>query len=330
MSMRPIRLPQDLKPLTDMLVRTFQYPEHPEWSIKPDEQEDIVQTIRSLRRLWPLLRVFQVFSPSLRDIFRGFVWEEGGDLVGVVLTQRRGSTAVWHVGVVGVLPEHRGKGIARQLLTRSLEQLRGRGAEKVILGVIDRNVPAYGLYRSLGFEHYSGVVELNLTPTSTPRVPPLPAGVRQETVKLSDWRVRYELDRRIAPPELEHYDPIEIGAYRPPTMLRLFLPILRILQRRDQRRMRIDRTSDGTTVGLGRVDVPKRAGGVDSIRIALDPECPELADYLVSYHTDRAAARGPGRRIDLSVPTWMPGVIEAAEAQGYARRLEYHLLGLNL
>jgi len=330
MSMRPIELPQDLKPLTGMLVRTFQYPDHPEWSLQQDEQEDIVQMIRSLRRLWPLLRLFQTMSPSLRDIFRGFIWEEDGTPAGVVLTQREGTTAHWQVAVVGVLPEYRKKGIARRLLTRSLDELRERAADKVTLGVIDRNVPAYALYRSLGFEHYDGMVELHGSPSAAPVVPGIPAGYRREPLKLSDWRTRYDLDRRIVPPATARYAPIEVGRYRPAPLLRVFLPLLRLVRRREEHRMRVVRESDGRVVAVGRVAVPKRAGGTDSIRVVLDSDCPELADHLVAYHLERAVTRGPGRRIDLTVPTWMTPVLDAAEAHGLARRLEYHLLGLSL
>ena len=148
MPMRAIRFPGDLRSLTDMLVRTFQYPDHPEWGIREDEQQDILRTINSLRRLWPIIRVLQLFSPALRDLFRGFLWEEEGPIVGLVLCARQGTTKTWEVDIVGVVPEFRGQGIARQLLTRSLDDLRERGADKAVLGVIDRNVPAYSLYKS--------------------------------------------------------------------------------------------------------------------------------------------------------------------------------------
>lgn len=81
MPMRPIRLPRDLLPMLDMLPRTFQYPENPEWSFREDEQEDIIRMIKSWRRLWPILRVLQAFSPTLRDLFRGFIWDRRSRLL---------------------------------------------------------------------------------------------------------------------------------------------------------------------------------------------------------------------------------------------------------
>ncbi len=331
MPMRPLRLPGDLSILAEVVPRTFEYPDNPEWSIRRDEMEDILRMVRSLRRLWPILRLLQVFSPALRDLFRGFVWEEGGKIAGVVMTQRHGTTSHWEVGLVGVVPEQRRKGIARRLLTRTLEDLRERGAEKVALGVISQNVPAYSLYTSLGFAHYGGVIEFEAKTPHPPTIPTRPDEYLEELVKRSKtWRVRYDLDKRINPPELTEYEPVVLGRYRPPALLRPILPLLALLMRRERKTVRVQRIRDGQTVALGRYEVPKKEGGVNSIRVLLDPACPELADYLVAYHLDRAIARGGGRRVDFFVPDWMTAVVESAERFGFNRRLHYHSLGLTL
>lgn len=331
MPMRPIRLPGDLLPMLDMLPRTFQYPENPEWSFREDEKEDIAREIRNLRRIWPLLRVLQLFSAALRDLFRGFLWEEAGQIVGLVLCSRQGTTKTWGVGIVGVVPEYRGQGIARRLLTRSLDDLRERGADKAVLGVIDRNVPAYSLYTSVGFEPFSGMIEFEATPNEMPQVPPLPDGYGVEPVRRSkSWQVRYELARRINPPEMTRYQPVEVGRYRPPLLLRPVLPLLRLLQRREVKLLLVRCATGGPPIALARYDVPKRAGGFDSIWVQLDPKHPQLADHLVAYHLERAIARGPGRRVDLMVPSWMPAVADAADRYGFERRVEYHQVGLML
>ena len=331
MPMRAIRLPGDLRSLTDMLVRTFQYPDHPEWGIREDEQQDILRTINSLRRLWPIIRILQLFSPALRDLFRGFLWEEAEQIVGLVLCARQGTTKTWEVDIVGVVPEYRGQGIARRLLTRSRRSSSERGADKAALGVIDRNVPAYSLYTSVGFEPFSGLIEFELTSDEPLQVPPLPDGYVVESVRRSkSWRIRYELEKRINPPEMARYQPVVIGRYRPPLLLRPVLPLLRLLQRREMKLLLVRRATGGPPIALARYDVPKRAGGCDSIRVQLDPEHPELADHLVAYHLERAITRGPGRRIDLVVPSWMSAVVEAVERHGMSRRVEYHHLGLML
>ncbi len=331
MPMRPIRLPDDLTALVEVVPRAFQYPENPEWSLRQDETENVVRMIRSVRRLWPIVRVLQLFSPALRDLFRGFIWEEDGRIAGAVVAQRHGTTALWEIGLVGVLPEYRRRGIARRLLTRTLDELRRRGAEKASLDVIDRNVPAYSLYRSLGFEPYGGGVEMETAAGVSTASPPLPDGYEQLPVPHGrSWQVRYDLDKRIVPPELTRYKPVVLGRYRPPPLLRPILPLLRWLQRREEKTVVVRRAVDGRAVAWAAYNVPKRPGGLNSIRVRLDPEHAPLADYLVAYHLERAVRRGPGRRVDFVIPDWMPAVVDAAEHHGFTRRLAYHNLGLVL
>ncbi len=52
---------------------------------------------------------------------------------------------------VGIIAEHRGLGLGRALVLKSLEGFFLSGADRVFLEVTARNLPAVQLYRSLGF-----------------------------------------------------------------------------------------------------------------------------------------------------------------------------------
>ncbi|MCS7166647.1 MAG: N-acetyltransferase [Gemmatales bacterium] len=52
---------------------------------------------------------------------------------------------------VGVVPEHRGKGLGRALVLQALHSFRQLGLERAVLEVTAENTPALELYRSLGF-----------------------------------------------------------------------------------------------------------------------------------------------------------------------------------
>lgn len=67
---------------------------------------------------------------------------------------------------IGVSAAHRGKGLGRHLLERSIQVLRGWGISRMGLEVTESNEPALALYRSLGFE----VVE-RLAKPFVPRAP---------------------------------------------------------------------------------------------------------------------------------------------------------------
>lgn len=53
---------------------------------------------------------------------------------------------------VGVIPEHRGQGLGKALLLRSLAGFRTTGLQRVTLEVTAANVPAVELYRHVGFQ----------------------------------------------------------------------------------------------------------------------------------------------------------------------------------
>jgi len=326
MALRALALPNDFGPLEKMLVRTFQYPDNPEWGIQADEEENISSQIKTLRKIWPLIRVLQQFIPSLKDLMRGFVWEEDGQLGAIVMVQRSGKTRTWGVGIVGVLPEFRRRGLARKLLTKSLDDLRQRGAQHINLAVISKNVPAYALYKSLGFEHYSSVIDFDHRPEQAPAGIVIPTGYDEAPLSSMDWKSRYELERRITPEEITSYVPLEIGRYRSPWILRCLNPIMNRLQKTIEERFVYRHR--GVVVGLLRHSTSRTGKGTSSILIQLDPAHPDLAPYLVTKGMRAVMAINPSLRIETSVPTWIPPLVEALENHGFSERLRYHMLAL--
>lgn len=75
--------------------------------------------------------------------------ERGADIVGTAMTGYDGHRG-W-IYYLGVAPDHRGQGIARQLLDHACDWLKHRGCPKVELMLREGN-PAVGLYERLGWE----------------------------------------------------------------------------------------------------------------------------------------------------------------------------------
>jgi ribosomal protein S18 acetylase RimI-like enzyme len=73
-----------------------------------------------------------------------------GQPVGQALSGRRGEQG-W-IGGVGLHPEYRGKGIARDLVRKQLMAFRDGGVQEVTLEVLSQNERAMKLYDKLGFE----------------------------------------------------------------------------------------------------------------------------------------------------------------------------------
>lgn len=330
MTMRLIRLPEDLVPLTSLLAESFHYPENEDWSVQTDELDQMTEAMENFKRLWHLIRAIQLLSPPLRDIYRGFVWEEDDQLIGTVLATRRGFTDTWIIGNVGVIPEYRRRGIAKQLVSAILELIRERGGKRAILGVIAENLPAYSLYEKLGFEDYGGSIDFHAFPEEAPSSLALPGGCVQQALKRFDWRPRYELEKRICPKNMEKYEPVEEGRFREPLLMRALWPLASFAQGMREERFIIRSVQEDQVVARARTLTPTRGVGVVNLDARLDPAHSEIAAYLVGKMLQTAVTLSPGFRVEISVPDWMDALVAAVEGAGFERRYEYRLMGIEI
>lgn len=326
MALRPFKLPNDFPVMIDLIEPSFQYPENEEWNVQQDEIESMVDTLNGVKRIWLLFRFIQLVSPPMRDVIRGFVWEEDGKPVGLSNITRMGATDQWMIGNVSVLPEYRRRGIARKLVEACVDFARERKARMVMLDVIAGNTPAYTLYTKLGFDHFSGFTQFDYDSNGTIADVPLPDGYTFEERPIKDWRTGYELARRVTPERVKQYSPVEEGRYRRPAVLNLLAPV--VFAAMGSRPLSFVARHDGQVVASAGIQVRKRAGGINSMAITLDPGCPELAPFLVRKLAGELQRQSPGRRTEFSPKHWQPALIEAAAAAGFTSRADMHSLGM--
>ncbi len=331
MPMRAFEMPADLNILIPLFETAFQYPEHEEWSLRNDELESLADDLRLMRRLWPLLRVMGLFVPMLRDLMRGYLWEENGKAVGLVNVSPKGRDArTWIIGNVAVLPEYRRRGIARKLVEATIKLARQKRAKTVMLEVIGKNLPAVQLYESLGFENYSGIVTMSYDPANElPSEPILPRGYTIEEDRRGNWQPRYELVKRITPPEVQRYDPVSEKRFRSPLLMRPLVYLILKLSGHTESYL-VRHNDSGTTVVRARYRARKKEGGINEIDIRLDPEHSDLSDYLVSMLIRQTMERSPGRCTEVILPRWQESVITAALNFGFNQRSEGYEMGMAL
>jgi ribosomal protein S18 acetylase RimI-like enzyme len=326
MSIRAFHVPGDLQVLLEVIPKAFQYPENEEWSIQDDEVENLVDNMSSLQKMWKVLRVVQVFVPSMRDILRGYVWEEDGHVVGLVNVLRRPRTDQWTIGNVAVLPEYRRRGIARKLVEACVEFAKERGAKTIVLDVVAGNLPAYELYKRLGFEQYSGSMELFLEKDQAVEGITLPSEYRLERMKFSEWQPRFEIAKRITPDVVKQYTPVEEKRYQIPILMRPLIPMFM--------RLGGDKTTpykiyhQNYLVGVGSLTARSAAGGVNGLSLNLDPQHAEIAETLVRKFVADVQTKSPQRRVEFSAPHWQGCLREAAQEVGFKNHFEYYAMGI--
>ncbi len=326
MPLRTFKLPDDTKTLIDLIPPAFQYPENPAWSVQNDQIEAMVDTMTSVRRLWPILRAIQIISPPFRDALLGFIWKEDEKPVGMVNVMRQGMSEHWYIGNVAVLPEYRRRGIARKLVEACIQLGRERHGQSIVLDVIDGNLPAYQLYEKLGFERFTGSTEFVYSSAEMPPECPLPKGYTMTPFDRFNWRARYELAKRITPQSVQKYQPVEESLFRQPALFRALAPALEGINGAKSEVMAV-RAVSGEMVGLASYSARYRSGGVNSIGIRLDSAHLALAEYLIHDLVRKTMALSPGRRIEFHTPGWQPELGQAALAAGFTRRFDTHTMG---
>jgi hypothetical protein len=227
-----------------------------------------------------------------------------------------------------VLPEFRRQGIARRLVRASLDFVRAREGTVVLLDVISGNVPAYSLYRQLGFEHFAGSITFDYEAEQALPEHPVPHGYQVLSLRASDWTRCAELEQRIVPADVQRYEPRDPGQYVQSLPDRLAAYIINQIQGTREERAAVRTVPGDRMVAWGGYHARMRRGGVNRITMHVDPAHPQLARPLLHYLIRSAGAISPGRRIEFGVSPWQHAVLEAARETGLTRRLEHHRLGM--
>lgn len=293
--------------------------------------EDIQDELRSLRPLIPVVRTLGRVSEEFRHLFDGFVWEAGGRVVGSVTVQRMGSDgARWYIGAVAVHPDWRRQGIARRLVSQAIEHARRHGATVCLLDVRADNVPAYSLYRSLGFVKFDGACELKLEATARPglRSPDLPPAYRLRPWGLGEWRVSYHLALAETPREVQEFLPLREEDYRCTPLRRLTLSLLTRLQGIAPHRFLVE--YEGKPVAAARLLARRRDRGVHELRLWFHPAHREVLAEPVLTYALLLLSRHPRRNLLVRVPARSRDLVQLLKGYGFVEIERTHRLGLKL
>jgi len=327
MSIRPFQLPQDIDLMNSLVIDGFQYPENPEWSAQEDEVQGMVDRMNGAKRLWPLLRIMRTFVPLFRDILCGFIEEQDHKPVGLINYMRQRNVPEWYIANVTVLPAYRRRGIARRLVEATLEELRHRKATVAFLDVVVGNDPAFNLYQEMGFDAFTTASEYHSQKELPITAMSLPEGYKLKSLSRFDWKTRFDLAKRVTPEHITHYEPETDARFRTPVIMPLFGKLFESASGSHSERFVIY-AANGEVVGIGQYTYRTRAGGTNFTRLTIDPDHPNLAEFILRYVFSAIQKVSPGHRIELSFEDWESALIHCAEELGCEKRFGVHRMGL--
>lgn len=121
---------------------------------------DIVQRIRRWQQIYPVIKLLATFNNPYQHLFNVHVYEddEEKNIVGLIQTSARSKDHTrWHIENISVLPNQRGKGIAKKLINHVFDNYINKGVNRFTLEVDINNAPAIKLYESIGFRKYTTI-----------------------------------------------------------------------------------------------------------------------------------------------------------------------------
>jgi ribosomal protein S18 acetylase RimI-like enzyme len=181
----------------------------------------LIREMHLLSRAGPALRLLQIMFMGQQPWGLGYVWVEGGRVVGSVSTQRAAPRSPsWLVANVAVHPSHRRHGIALAMMRATLDLIRGQGGTEAILQVDDDNLAAVNLYRGLGF---TKVTTRTAWVRSSHAAPPAFVATGHD-IRLrgpSQWAEQFALASLVRPEGLTWGHPLRPQDFRPGPIKRL-------------------------------------------------------------------------------------------------------------
>lgn len=178
---RLIHLRKDLFPVADLVELCFA--EHMD-----SEGRAYLRHVRSSARDENSLYLDATAPETSQIPFHGFVWEEDGKIIGnvtLIYTNKR-NQPLYFIANVAVHPDHRGRGIGKQLTQRAIQHVLDHDGNSVILQVREDNPSAIHIYESLGFTEINRRTTWVWNGKVRPKLA-LAEGVRLRRRKPEDW-----------------------------------------------------------------------------------------------------------------------------------------------
>jgi hypothetical protein len=216
-----------------------------------------------------------------------------------------------------VAPEHRRRGIGRQLTAAAANEAAGLGAQGVLLQVYRDNRPAMHLYVDLGFREVSGEVDL-----WAEEVPPA------AVVESVDYQVRsgdgckiYELARQAVPVEQQWIRPLQQQDYASDALSRLLARTGDLLAARKTYRLVALARGQHGQVPVALASVTASFGrGAHQLKLLVQPEHAGRVETPLLSRALHLLAAAPVRPVRATLYTTDEAALEVLGSYGFRER----------
>lgn len=206
---RPINIRHDLGAIADLIETAFA-------GQMDAEGRDYLHHIRQIARGIGSYLIDGNSPETSQFPFHGYLWEEDGRIIGnlTLIPVRKAQVRTYFIANVAVLPEYRGRGIARHLTDRAIAHVKAHDGRRIYLQVRHDNLTAQHIYQTTGFEEFA--IRTNWVPSRTGGARPVADPTIRVTRRIKgDWPQQKDWLRSLFPPEIAWNLPINLERLKP-------------------------------------------------------------------------------------------------------------------
>ena len=297
--LRSFDVGRDLNPVADLIEKCFA-------DTLGIDGKRYIRQMRAAAQNPRFLRWASSVSEYVMLPLTGFVWEEGGQVVGnlSLIPFNAAAGRIYLIANVAVEPRYRRRGIAKALTEAGLDYARRRRVRVVWLHVRADNPPAMQLYQSMGFTERARRTTWRNSQLKIPQAD-IPGGkIRQR--RSSYWASQYAWLQSLYPQDLAWNIPLNLDLLKPG----LGGALRRLLTGLDIRQWAVE--VDGQLAGV--LAWQRSRTQADHLWLAAPPEGEDLAVRALIGQVQKLLPAH--RRVSLDFPTGR--AVEALEAVGFA------------
>jgi ribosomal protein S18 acetylase RimI-like enzyme len=290
------------------------------------EGKQILDDLRQISRLGPLLWVLKQIGTGFDDLMSGFVWDEDGQIIGNVSVSPIGQVfSNWRISNVAVRIPYRNRGIAKQLMHTAIDYVLYRGGRTVYLQVRDDNQPAIHVYQNLGFQTVTAETELYLSAAKTTIQP---TALQARALRPQEGTEVYFLAVDSIPASDQRLNPLQKLDFELDWLQRISETLTALISKQRTYRFVVD-GKDGLA-GYISVVTARRHAGVHRMRLLVRPAYEGKVESALIRAALGALAQLSPAETQIKLNAGKKQEIEALQSFGFIKRRTLATMELSL